>query len=177
MVTSISIWPTLYRIRHGYFGICITVKTFFHLIFYSSFKEISSWMPTRPLVVLWGGPAQKVVHQSVARVRRCSSWWKIPRVVLAVRQQCCGPLTSCSPVAPSTITFHIVGVVLTPFYKVSLQSHVSVQTCSYRICLTLPLGVNCFDLIYPTPNLNVLNAGKGGESFQAFPLYFFVQNA
>ncbi len=131
MVTSISIWPNLYRIRHGYFGICVTVKTFFHSPFHSFYKEISWWMPIRSPVVLWGGPAQKVVHQSVARARRCSSWWNSPRIFI-VRQQCCGPLTSCNPVAPSTMKFHIVGVVPTSNSKVSVQSQVSYQAGSSR---------------------------------------------
>ncbi len=44
---------------------------------------------------------------------------------IVTRRRCCGPLSNCSPVAPSAMSFHIGHIVLTHYSKVSLQNNVS----------------------------------------------------
>ncbi len=105
-------------------------------------KENSWYMPTRSPMVLRRERAQKEVS-----ARQCFSWWNTE--TLAEKRRCCGPLTNCSPSAPSDMSFHIVPAVLTRFFKVSLPRHVSVPTCCYwgfpwgsivrSLCIWLPL--------------------------------------
>ncbi len=71
-------------------------------------------MPTSWLMVLRRGRTQKEV-----RVRKCFSWWNTDTLTVMIR--CCGPLTSYSPTASLDKSFHIVGVALTQFFKVSLS--------------------------------------------------------